>query len=262
MKQISEQDFNTIIIKDFEKYINEFNTGYIKARIKNGFIELFKDSLQAKAREFENKFPVIQERYLIVKNYELDNSFNNFFQAIINFSKQSEKNLEILIKGSAHQMAITLVWKEIFNPDTDINAFPIEIREYKINSQRKPVIQFFNLDDIEGIKHEKNYNDIKLQNIFTEINNYDVCINALRTVNPPVIDNANNYLLGEREKGAIVAWIEVLKKRGKIKTIERNELAEILNNSILGLEISSRTLGNIKTTACNKYFSKLTSLIK
>ena len=77
-----------------------------------------------------------------------------------------------------------------------------------------------------------------------------------------MIDRHNKYLLGERQKGAIVAWIEVLKERGKIKTIDRIDLAKNLNDTFKGLNISSRTLGNTTTTACHKYSIKLTALIK
>lgn len=101
-----------------------------------------------------------------------------------------------------------------------------------------------------------------LMDLFINPESYENCINALRSDRVQVIDNTNCYLLGERQKGSIVAWVEVLKMRGKIKQdIDRDTFAALLNKQFLGLNISDRTLSNVSTTSARKYFKLLTALI-
>lgn len=101
-----------------------------------------------------------------------------------------------------------------------------------------------------------------LNSVFVDCSEIENYLKALREVDTPIIDKANNYLLGERQKGSIVAWVDVLKLRGKMKNLNRKKLSELLNNNFLGLNISSRTFGNINTTAYKKYYKKLTALIR
>jgi len=151
-------------------------------------------------------------------------------------------------------------------PSKDFNTIAIHIAEYKAMEQvRKYLLRASDRIWKKGNKPETITSiteNKSLNKLFVDNSACETCLNALRLVIPPVINNNNNYLLGERKKGAIVAWIEVLKIRGIIINIDKIKLAEILNNTFFGLSISSRTLSNVTTTAYRKYFTKLTTLIK
>ncbi|WP_163322981.1 hypothetical protein [Draconibacterium mangrovi] len=111
----------------------------------------------------------------------------------------------------------------------------------------------------------------KFAKISTKPNKTDISVDlinphlsALRDVQPPIINKEGQYNLGERSKGAITAWIEVLKLRGHLPQKDNSrELVSILNELIPGLNmgIDGKTLRNIETSAYKKYHTKLLSLI-
>ncbi len=90
-----------------------------------------------------------------------------------------------------------------------------------------------------------------------------IYLDALKKVEPPVIDNSFHYRLGERQKGAVVAWVEVLRQKGKISRVNDEILSGLLNKKIKGLNLSTdgRTLRNLGTTAYNKYHNAFLDLI-
>ncbi len=68
----------------------------------------------------------------------------------------------------------------------------------------------------------------KLSEIFTDPNDYPNALKALQTL--AITDKQHTFLLSQRAgKCAIVAWIDVLKYRGKIKTTTNKELVTLLN---------------------------------
>lgn len=103
----------------------------------------------------------------------------------------------------------------------------------------------------------------RLRDLFIQPDlDYDHCIMVLSIVSPPVVNNST-YLLGDRSKGSIVAWVEALKQKGKIKEIEKPILVKLLNAEFHKLELGShgRSLSDVTTSAYIKYFNKFLSLI-
>lgn len=99
----------------------------------------------------------------------------------------------------------------------------------------------------------------KLEEVFTK--KFREAIQVLQTVENPVIDKDYNYLLGPREKGAITAWIEVLRGKGYLRDFEATEMAELLNATFHGLNASEK-VAQIprnkakRVTAHNQYYTK------
>ena len=106
----------------------------------------------------------------------------------------------------------------------------------------------------------------KFQRLFFSEKDYIDCITALTKVTPPIIrieDDKKYYLLGERSKGAIVAWFNVIGElRGKLKVQEINTFIELVNKEISGLNIGTggRSFQS-KTSSYKKYIKQLTALI-
>jgi hypothetical protein len=102
-----------------------------------------------------------------------------------------------------------------------------------------------------------------LDDIFIEPSFVAPCIDALKNVTPPIIDSRDNYLLGEHEKGSIVAWCKILKDKGKIINISSEKLSPLLNKKFHGLDLAKdgRTLRNWDTLAYTKYLRQFRSLI-
>jgi len=94
--------------------------------------------------------------------------------------------------------------------------------------------------------------------IFVDPNDEDkieACLDILKKVDPPIITMNNEFNLGPRSKGAISAWVDVMKK-GIIKSSASDEdVAWWLNSNIKGLNLyeDGRTLRNVETRAYDKY---------
>ena len=100
------------------------------------------------------------------------------------------------------------------------------------------------------------------EGIFKNKNNVEKSIDALRKVSPPIIDEKGAYCLGEKSKGAMVAFVAVLKIRSIIQHVPESELAPILNRKFPQLNITDRTLRNLETRVYNRYYNELLALIK
>jgi hypothetical protein len=102
-----------------------------------------------------------------------------------------------------------------------------------------------------------------LSEIFFNKEDFKICVSALRSVTPPVISATNTYLLGPRKKGAIVAWIDVLKNRGKIKDVELKDLIALLNNFFEELDFGGegRVFSDTQTSSYKYYRGKLLAII-
>jgi hypothetical protein len=88
------------------------------------------------------------------------------------------------------------------------------------------------------------------------------CFEVLKIIEPRIIDDKNQYCLGEREKGAITAYVIGL-KNGFISKYSDKTLASILNAKIKGLDLGAegRTLRNTESTAYKKYYNKILYLL-
>lgn len=102
-----------------------------------------------------------------------------------------------------------------------------------------------------------------LKDIFVSPEFYYECIKVLMEVENPVVSKNKEYLLGPRMKGAITAWVEVLRKRGKIKNTSNTLLTRLLNDEIKGLDLfkDGTTLQQTSTTSCKKYTARFARLI-
>ena len=90
------------------------------------------------------------------------------------------------------------------------------------------------------------------------------CIDVLKTVKPPIITKQNEYNLGSKSKGSIVAWIIGLKFKGIIKKSLSDEvISRCLNLKFVGLNLGKdgRTLRNTETTSYKKYYTTILSLL-
>ncbi len=99
--------------------------------------------------------------------------------------------------------------------------------------------------------------------LFVEPEKAEIYLKILQQVEPPVISSTFHYQLGERQKGAIVAWVKALRKKGKLIQIQDDVLSAILNEKIIGLNlgVDGRTLRNEGTTAYTRYYTSFISLI-
>lgn len=110
---------------------------------------------------------------------------------------------------------------------------------------------------------DERYRDAKLGDLFLVKSDLKKYVEVLRSDKINVVDKKNRFILGERQKGAIVAWVDVLEQRGKLrKDVKRETLAYLLNEYFANLNISGRTLSNTTTTAAKKYRPLLLALIK
>ncbi len=70
-------------------------------------------------------------------------------------------------------------------------------------------------------------------------------IDILKNVKPAIIDQTGHFILGPRSKGAIVAWVDVLERLGKINSqLDPDSKTKLVNELIPGLNISKRSFGN------------------
>ncbi len=64
------------------------------------------------------------------------------------------------------------------------------------------------------------------------------CLDALRLIDPPVLSETGNWIGKRGSKSILVAWIEVLEQRGKLKPIpNRAAFAPLLNQQFPGLNL-------------------------
>lgn len=103
----------------------------------------------------------------------------------------------------------------------------------------------------------------ELKQLFTYPELFSECVEILQKVEPPIIDVNKNFILGQRQKGSIVAWISALKTKSLIVAVKDEELAPLLNNEFPKLDLASdgRTLRNTLTTSYNKYYTKILNLL-
>ena len=103
----------------------------------------------------------------------------------------------------------------------------------------------------------------KFESLFYNEAEIGLCIEALREVDPPIVDEQNRYLLGKKLKGAFAAWISVLWTKNYIKTGTGNKIAPLLNKKFSGLDLYSdgQSLGKKDTKGYETYINGLTQLI-
>lgn len=278
----------------------EANRGYIEKSLREEkhYQERIKDNKNPPYTEF---FMLSQkggdEYYLIeygsnfLLTYENDKSYFDFFFAIKLLVTDEMKLKEFL----THQLQVN--FKDNSNQYKEfLETVLIKYREFLVNGKIDVIVNKFIAEHIEKTKNQaignlqptqtkatdepllpkiekptqkkkkskaKKKKPIELGELFSSKKDFTNCINTLKTIEPPVIDDLFNYRLGERQKGAIVAWVQAVKQRGKLKIVKDESLALLLNRKIKNLNLAKdgRTLRNTGTTAYKKYFNKFLNLI-
>lgn len=101
------------------------------------------------------------------------------------------------------------------------------------------------------------------ESLFAEEGDAWTAVDALKRVEPPIINANGDYCLGSKSKGSMVAFANVLKHLNKIpKKIKDDHLARLLNQKFPELEISGRSLRALKTRFYEKYFKQLKLLLE
>lgn len=110
----------------------------------------------------------------------------------------------------------------------------------------------------------KNKSSDSLNDLFNNPKLVEACVDVLRSVEPPLIDDSNNYI--GNSKGALCVWIDEMKKSGIIKNLtDRQKYANALNNYFVGFSIDSSMFAKIHKRAEEKYkreFSTMLTQIK
>jgi hypothetical protein len=110
----------------------------------------------------------------------------------------------------------------------------------------------------KAVKLKPGTPDVHSHSLFEEIfyhrEDVEPAIRLLKKSNPRVIDDDCTYTLNHRSKASIVAWVDHLKEKNKIKTgIPDGTLAKLLNSKFPGLRISDRTLRSAETKVSALY---------
>ncbi len=163
-----------------------------------------------------------------------------YFDAVLKFPSNSSQNFESVIEYLVNYWAVVKGQQKISKYLNDRSNKP---------SESKPG------------ENAKGNLEVTLENILVSPYDLETYLQSLREIENPVIDKDNNFLLSPRNKGSIVAWIEVLRSKGKLKPVKRKVLCKVLNRTFSKLDISERTLSNVTTSSCILYRAKLTKLI-
>lgn len=138
-------------------------------------------------------------------------------------------------------------------------------RELPKYQQHLTVDMFKEFLGLTKTKNKKNSPKSLRDDIFQNVTAYDEAMTALRMGKNPVINDKGEYSLGCRQKGAIAAWVSVLKDRGdKIFTFSNAVMAAALNKEIKGLDLyyDGGTLDDINTPIARKYYTLIAKYIR
>lgn len=121
------------------------------------------------------------------------------------------------------------------------------------------------IEELTTTKQENLNTRLAKQDFTTVFKNPDKAlhyIDVLKKVTPPIIGEQNQYILGDRKKGAIVCWFDILSLKGIAHSnIPPMQKARLLNEMFPGLSITGRSTGNISETAEREYRADLERLI-
>lgn len=96
-----------------------------------------------------------------------------------------------------------------------------------------------------------------LENLFYDVSILDACVQVLREVDPPVIDNNCKYI--GNTKGAFCIWIDELRKNGIIKKDTRNTYTTALNSYFSDLRLEETTFSKVAKKGETQYRKPFTS---
>lgn len=197
------------------------------------------------------------------KNYFSEASYSTTLQYLQKFKKDTwllddKRKLEFVERLDLQKPSISNTGSSLFNQ----TAFEAKSNFYEF-------IQAYKDQLIKGLPPQvTERQNPELPKNFDEMFEFPElikdCINVLRTVTPPIINNQDKYNLGSKSKGSFVAWITALKKKGLISAkIPDMIIAKHLNERFKGLDLGKdgRTLRNPNTTAYKKYYTTLLNLL-
>ena len=106
--------------------------------------------------------------------------------------------------------------------------------------------------------------DKKFEDLFGDIKYAKSCVEVLKRVSPPIINDAEEYCLGRSSKSAVVAFYNILLEKGRVERESDMNLAELFNRRFpkLNLDRTGRIFRDGKRAAYRKYEDQLRSLIK
>jgi|SRR5450755_1975831 hypothetical protein len=88
--------------------------------------------------------------------------------------------------------------------------------------------------------------------LFKDKNDIPYCLNALRLVIPPVVNDSEEYL-HKSKKGPIVAWKNVLSVFGYIHSVNNQTVAGILNVKFKNLNIREESFRTVQSRVYLEY---------
>ncbi|WP_316763672.1 hypothetical protein [Pedobacter aquatilis] len=258
--------------------------------------------LEPKAWELINKFnamvadQTVDSKYFgrfledtpIVQNLKkLDSQLKNFKDYVFSeasidtfaeFSKNAVKSMLRTISQFKNSSFRQILLSEISKVDIAIDMAVLAGFSGKSEQERTSLLKRFNVLNIyaqeiisaaiEELNNAKT-EDLNIRpsrqdfhTIFKDPEKGSFYIEVLRKVTPPIIGEQNQYILGERKKGAIVCWFDILSVKGIVHTnIPPVQKARLLNEMFSGLSISDRSTGSINGSAERKYKVDLERLI-
>ena len=119
----------------------------------------------------------------------------------------------------------------------------------------------FNVVANPNIRTKKTESELLPENLFRNAIDSQACLDVMKKVLPPIIDDDGNFKLTERYKGAVVIWYDLLSRKGKTNNLTIEHRTKVINDLIPGLNINKRSFSNINQRANNKYFNQLQQLI-
>ncbi|GAB3501054.1 hypothetical protein GCM10027341_27300 [Spirosoma knui] len=100
---------------------------------------------------------------------------------------------------------------------------------------------------------------LTFEDLFILPANVDICVDVLRKyrLDAPLLGEKNNWIGSFKDRGVIVAWIDQLEAKGKIRRIDRKQLVGLLNNffSDLNMGKDARVFNNITKRDVKDYFA-------
>ncbi|WP_207516108.1 hypothetical protein [Longitalea luteola] len=103
----------------------------------------------------------------------------------------------------------------------------------------------------------------KLEDLFFQKDKFEFYVDLLKRTSPVVINATNQFLLGPRSKGALVAWISALKSKGIIRPVDQITLAALMNTYFKGVNFGQygKSFSDVTTTSYKKYYKQILNLL-
>lgn len=270
-----------------ERFFNLINkwpqTFYKKGLNEDVLVKYREKELQDMSQDLFSELSDLKKEVLRNATYLLQTGANEravYLQALLNRTENG--NIEIAnsmdIHGLAHSsFALELLQAKPLTQYGDLEGGITQKAEFLKESKNsmKELGEFIRAE-LDGKPYRKYLYEPRnptqkgntkntFKDLFKVSADYDTAIKALLDVKPPVINDIGDYCLGKASKSSIVAWLEILKKRGKLQPCADTELARLLNNQFSNLNFSKDGKAfrdTIQRKAYTKYYHQFENLIK